>query len=211
MISVLGFAYSSILRVGNTRPALCGVRDAAMLGSMGKVIYYVASSLDGYIATEDHNLDWLMAFGFEPFQSHFDQFMAGVGSLVMGSATYDYIRSQDPGSWDYGTLPCQVLTSRDLQAPPDSGVRFSSGDIRRICADAVADAGERNVWVVGGGKVAAQFAEAGVLDELWVTYMPVALGSGRRLLPVTAPIGPMRLAGTTSFNGGAAELRFSLR
>lgn len=176
---------------------------------MGKVLYYVASSLDGYIATEDHKLDWLLDFGFEAFQSHYDQFIGGVGSIVMGSATYEWIRSQEPDSWDYGSLPCQVLTRRTLQAPPDSGVRFSSGDIGQICAEAVADAAGRNVWVVGGGDVAAQFAEAGLLDEMWVTYMPVALGRGRRLLPVSAPTPQMRLTGTTSFNGGAAELRFS--
>ena len=181
-----------------------------MLLPMGKVIYYVASSLDGFIATEDHNLDWLLAFGFEAFQDHYDKFMAGVGSLVVGSATYEWMRRHEPDSWPYGTLPCQVLTHRNMQAPAGTGVRFVSGDIGRICADAVHDAAGRNVWVVGGGDVAAQFAEAGLLDEIRVTYMPVALGSGRRLLPVSAPTAPMRLAGTTSFNGGAAELRFSL-
>ena len=176
---------------------------------MGKVIYYVASSLDGFIATEDHKLDWLLDFGMEAFQGHFDQFMSGIGSLVMGSATYDFVRAQEPDSWEFGALPCQVLTSRDLEAPPGSGVRFTSGNIHRICADAVADARGRNVWVVGGGHVAAQFAQAGLLDELWVTYLPVALGKGRPLLPVAAATGPMHLVGTTSFNGGAAELRFS--
>lgn len=188
---------------------MCCSAAAVMLVGMGKVLYYVASSLDGYIATEDHSLDWLLAFGFEAFQSHFDRFMAGVGSLVMGSATYEWIRTNEPDSWDYGALPCQVLTHRALQPPPASGVRFSSGDVRRICAQAVTDAAGRNVWVVGGGDVAAQFAEAGLLDEMRVTYMPVALGGGRRLLPVSAPTAPMRLTGTTSFDGGAAELRFS--
>ena len=176
---------------------------------MGKVLYYVASSLDGFIATEDHNLDWLLAFGFEAFQDHYDKFLAGVGSLVMGSTTYRWVRRQEPDSWAYGTMPCQVLTHGSLQAPPGSGVRFSSGDISRICADAVRDAAGRNVWVMGGGDVAAQFAEAGLLDEIRVTYLPVALGAGRPLLPVSTPTAPMRLAGTTSFNGGAAELRFS--
>ena len=189
---------------------VCGSHAADMLFSMGKVLYYVASSLDGFIATEDHKLDWLLAFGFEAFQDHYDKFMAGVGSLVMGSATFEWMGREEPDTWPYGTMPCQVLTHRNLQAPPGSGVRFTSGDIRQICANAVRDAAGRNVWVVGGGDVAAQFAEAGLLDEMWVTYMPVALGAGRRLLPVSAPTAPMRLAGTTSFNGGAAELRFSL-
>ena len=122
-----------------------------MLVCMGKVIYYVASSLDGYIATEDHNLDWLLTFGFEAFQRHFDQFRGGIGSLVMGSATYEWVRRQEPDSWEYGALPCRVLTSRTLQAPPDSGVRFVSGDIGQICTDALEDAAGRNVWLVGGG------------------------------------------------------------
>ena len=181
-----------------------------MLGSMGKVIYYVASSMDGYIATEDDNLDWLLSFGFEAFQAHYDDFMASVGSLVMGSGTYEWVRVNEPGTWAYGTLPCQVLTSRSLQAPEGTGVRFTSGDIRSICAAAVSDAGDADVWVVGGGNVAAQFADAGLLDEIRVTYMPVALGRGRPLLPVTAPTAPMRLTGTTSFDGGASELRYSL-
>ena len=64
--------------------------------------------------------------------------------------------------------------------------------------------------MVGGGNVAAQFAAAGLLDELWVTYMPVALGSGRRLLPVSGPTAPMRLIAGTQFDGGATELRYAI-
>ena len=176
---------------------------------MAKVIYYVASSLDGFIATEDDSLDWLPGFGFASFQDHYDQFMAGVGALIMGSQTYEWIRREQPDTWDYGALPCLVLTRRELQAPPDSGVRFAAGEPGQILEQARSLAADRNVWVVGGGDVAAQFADAGLLDELWITYMPVALGTGRRLLPVTSPTAPMHLIGTTSFNGGAAELRFA--
>ncbi|MER2134035.1 MAG: dihydrofolate reductase family protein [Arthrobacter sp.] len=176
---------------------------------MAKVIYYVASSLDGFIATEEDSLEWLLDFGFASFQDHYDQFLAGVGAIIMGARTYDWIRREQPDTWDYGELPCLVLTRRDLQAPPHSGVRFTSGGPGAVLEQARAVAGERNVWVVGGGDVAAQFADAGLLDELWITYMPVALGTGRRLLPVANPTGRMHLVGTTSFNGGAAELRFA--
>ncbi len=176
---------------------------------MPKVIYYVASSLDGFIATEEDSLDWLLDFGFASFQDHYDQFLAGVGAIIMGAQTYEWIRREQPDTWDYGELPCLVLTHRDLQAPPGSGVRFASGAPGPVLDQALALAGDKNVWVVGGGDVAAQFADAGLLDELWVTYMPVALGKGRRLLPVAGPTGRMHLIGTTSFNGGAAELRFA--
>ena len=176
---------------------------------MPKVIYYVASSLDGFIATEGNSLDWLLDFGFAAFQDHYEQFISGVGALIMGSQTYEWIRREQPDTWDYGELPCLVLTHRDQQAPPNSGVRFTAGDPAAVLDQAQELAGERNIWMGGGGDVAAQFADAGLLDELWVTYMPVALGAGRRLLPVAAPTGRMHLIGTTSFNGGAAELRFA--
>lgn len=178
---------------------------------MAKVIYYVASSLDGFIATEDNNLDWLMTFGFEPFQEHYDRFVSGVGAIIMGAETYAWLRSEQPETWDYGPLPCLVLTHQDLEPPPGSGVRFVRGDVQPILDQAAELAKDRNIWVVGGGNTAAQFAEAGLLDELWITYMPVALGSGRRLLPVAVPTATMSLIGTTQFNGGAAELRFAAR
>lgn len=176
---------------------------------MPKVIYYVASSLDGFIATEDNSLDWLLSFGFASFQDHYDSFIAGIGAIIMGAETYEWIRREQPEAWDYGELPCLVLTHRELQAPPRSGVRFVSGDPDPILEEAMLHAGGRNVWVVGGGDIAAQFADAGLLDELWITYMPVALGAGRPVLPVRNPISGMHLVGTTSFNGGAAELRFA--
>ncbi|MFZ3454558.1 dihydrofolate reductase family protein [Arthrobacter sp. 7Tela_A1] len=176
---------------------------------MAKVIYYVASSLDGYIATEDNKLDWLLGFGFESFQDHYDRFMAGVGAIIMGAETYEWIRAEQPDAWDYGVLPCLVLTHRELVAPAETGVSFVQGNVEPILELAMALAGGRSVWVVGGGNVAAQFADAGLLDELWITYMPVALGRGRPLLPVAAPTGRMHLIGTTQFNGGAAELRFA--
>ncbi len=176
---------------------------------MPKVIYYVASSLDGFIATEDNNLDWLLQFGFEAFQAHYDRFMAGVGAVVMGGETYRWLRAEEPDKWEY-RQPCWVLTSREDPAPPEADIRFAAGDIRAALQQARQAAGERNVWVVGGGNVAAQFADAGLLDELWVTYMPVALGSGRRLLPVAGPTAPMRLIAATQFDGGASELRFAV-
>ena len=176
---------------------------------MAKVIYYVASSLDGFIASKDNSLDWLLDFGFASFQDHYDRFMAGVGAIIMGAETYEWIRREQPDTWEYGELPCLVLTHRDFQAQPGSGVRFVSGTPGPILEEALRLAEDMNVWVVGGGDVAAQFADAGLLDELWITYMPVALGAGRPVLPVADPTGRMHLIGTTSFNGGAAELRFA--
>ena len=177
---------------------------------MSRTIYYVASSLDGFIADEKDGLDWLIQFGFESFQEHYDGFIAGVGAVVMGSATYEFVLTAGPEAWTYNQ-PGIVLTSRDLPKVTEADIRFRSGDIAAIHAEAEAAAHGQNVWVVGGGNVAAQYLAAGLLDEIHVTVMPIVLGAGKRLLPIDSPTSRLTLLNTTHFDGGAVELQYSLR
>jgi dihydrofolate reductase len=169
--------------------------------------YSVASSLDGFVAAPDDDLDWLLQFGFEPFQEHHDRFFAGVGAIVMGSSTYEWLLAHDD-TWAYPDLPTWVFTSRALRVPAGAEVHFVSGDVSAHQTALEAAAGERDVWVVGGGLLAAQYQQAGLLDELRVTVMPLALGAGAPLLPVAAPTSVFELVGTTPFTGGAVELHY---
>ncbi|MCP9272337.1 dihydrofolate reductase family protein [Mycolicibacterium arenosum] len=147
-------------------------------------IYYTASSLDGYVVDEADSLDWLMsrdvdadgAFGYEAFAK-------SVGALVMGSATYEWIVKNEPGDWMY-EQPSWVLTSRPGIVVDGHPVRTVSGDVAEIYPSVVESAGDRDVWLVGGGVVAAQFAAAGLIDEMVVTYAPCTLGRGAPVLPV---------------------------
>ncbi len=74
----------------------------------------------------------------------------------------------------------------------------------------MAAAGDRNLWVVGGGNVASQYADAGLLDELLLTVVPVVLGEGKPLFDRALPGGPMQLTGTRTFQSGMVELRYEL-
>ncbi len=76
--------------------------------------------------------------------------------------------------WPY-PLPTWVFTHRDLHAPDGADVQFVQGDVRAVHAEAVAAAKDKDVWVIGGGDLAGQFADAGLLDEVWVQYAPVTL------------------------------------
>jgi dihydrofolate reductase len=75
----------------------------------------------------------------------------------------------------------------------------------------IAAAGERNLWIVGGGNVASQFADEGLLDEVLVTVVPVVLGAGKPLFDRRLPGGPMQLMGTRAFRTGMVELRYEIR
>jgi dihydrofolate reductase len=146
--------------------------------------FYTASSLDGFIATAEHSLEWLFEQDFDlEGPMAYPAFIAGIGALVMGASTYEWLLRNQEG-WGY-EQPTWVLTHRELPAPEGADVRFAAGDVREVHAEAVtaAEATGKGVWVVGGGDLAGQFADAGLLDELWVQFAPVTLGSGRPLLP----------------------------
>ncbi|WP_336991097.1 dihydrofolate reductase family protein [Leucobacter sp. VD1] len=144
--------------------------------------FYRASTLDGFIATLDHSLEWLFAHDFDlEGPMAYPAFIEGVGALVMGASTYEWLLRNEQ-TWGY-TQPTWVLTHRELPVPEGADVRFAQGKVQDLHEAITASAGERDVWVVGGGDLAGQFAEAGLLDEFWVQFAPVMLGEGRPLLP----------------------------
>ena len=145
--------------------------------------FYTASSLDGFIATADHSLDWLLRQDFdENGPMAYPGFVAGVGALAMGASTFEWVMHHEKGRWDY-TQPTWVFTHRELSPPEQGDVRFTQADVRQVHAEMAAAAGGRDLWIVGGGDLAGQFADAGLLDEVWIQYAPVMLGSGAPLLP----------------------------
>ncbi len=149
-------------------------------------IYYTATTLDGFLADPDDSLAWLMRQDLdESGPQNYGAFIETVGSLVMGATTYLWVLdhlAESGEKWFYDQ-PTWVLTSRELPFLEGADVRFGRGPVTEVYDDLRAAAGERDVWVVGGGDVAGQFADAGLLDEVIVSIAPVVLGAGRPLLP----------------------------
>jgi dihydrofolate reductase len=161
---------------------------------MTRTTYYTATSLDGFIADPASSLDWLLTRqSDEGGQLSLREFTAGVGAMAMGSTTYEWILAHegtdgaaddDPAGWTWPPkVPCWVFTHRRLPVVPGAPIRFTAADVRTVHADMVAAAGDRDVWLVGGGDLAGQFADAGLLDEVVVLIAPVTLGDGAPLLP----------------------------
>jgi dihydrofolate reductase len=152
--------------------------------------YYTATTLDGFIADPDDSLEWLFTRARdEGGPLDYGVFIAEVGALAMGSTTYEWIldhefADKEPAEWKWPyEIPCWVFTHRRLQVIPDAQVEFTSADVANVHAEMVAAAGGRNVWIVGGGDLAGQFADVGLLDEVLVSIAPVTLGAGAPLLP----------------------------
>jgi len=182
---------------------------------MSKTQYYAAASLDGFIATTGHSLDWLMQFGSLDGTSY-DGFIRDVGALAMGASTYEWLLRElvKPGTaqaepWPY-MQPAWVFTSRKLPVVEGADVRFVQGDVAPVHQQMLAAANGKNVWIVGGGELAGQFLDRGLLDELIVQIMPVVLGSGLPLLPRAVVTPALKLTSATPYKETFVELRYEV-
>jgi dihydrofolate reductase len=193
-----------------------GQQDRKTLSVSVKTQYYTATSLDGFIATEDDSLDWLFALG-DLSDSSYPAFISEVGALAMGSATYEWmIRhadkvAQEVGSpWPY-SQPTWVFTSRDLPTIEGANIRFATGDVRQAHDEMRSAAGAKNIWIVGGGDLAGQFHDAGLLDELILQVGSVTLGKGKPLFPRRVLSPTLQLISCHQMGASMVELRYEVR
>ena len=185
---------------------------------MGKTQYYTATSLDGYIADENHSLDWLFEVDREPAGEHsFTDFFAGVGAMAMGATTYQWVLEherllEDPRKWRgyYGETPCWVFTHRTLPSIREAEIHFVQGDVAPVHEQMTRAAGDKNIWLVGGGDLVGQFADRHLLDEILLGVAPVTLGRGAPLLPRRLTASQLELVEVTR-DRQFARLRYRVR
>lgn len=180
-----------------------------------KTQFYTAATLDGFLADEQHSLDWLFTCG-DTQPDGYEPFIAQIGALAMGSSTYEWMLRHiiDPGADHAGPWPYQqptwVFTTRSLRTPPGADIRFVRGDVRPVHAAMREAAAGKNLWVVGGGELVGKFYDAGALDEIIVTIASVTLGKGMPLLPRRVVYPSLRLRSARAIGTGFAELIYDV-
>lgn len=180
-------------------------------------IYYTAATLDGFLATPDHGLDWLFEVpGSDAAEDAIPDFTSSVGALAMGSSTYEWVVRHEklldhPHTWRewYGDRPTWVFTTRSLPVVEGADIRFTRAPVADVHTEMVAAAGPRHVWLMGGGDLVGQFADAGLLDRVVVTIAPVTLGVGAPLLPRYLRSDRLTLVGVEQ-RGQFAELTYDV-
>ncbi len=142
-----------------------------------KVTYYVASSVDGYIAKDDGDVSWLDELGLSMKESGYEDFYSTVDALVMGSKTYDIICKF--GTWPYENKPTWVCTNGKIK--PMNGINLQKANSPEGTIDAAKKLKVDHLWLVGGGNLAAYFLKHNLLTNISLTQMPIVLGGGINL------------------------------
>ncbi len=165
---------------------------------------YIATSVDGFIARPNGDVDWLGAPSPDAMED-FERLMASIDCLVMGRATYEKVRSF--GEWPY-SKPVVVLTSRALEIPAElaDSVQALSGSPREV-VDRLAAQGIQRLYV-DGGRTIQSFLSEGLISRLILTTVPVLLGEGIPLFGLLAVDTNLQHVTTRVLTGGLVQSEY---
>ncbi len=145
-----------------------------------KIVYYVASSLDGFIADSDDGVDWLEKIRIRPDTASYQSFFNSVDGLLMGRKTFDFVF--DYGQWPYENKPTWVCSRQEVPLMEGCDLQPEQDLVKAI--EAAEQMGLQKLWVVGGGKLVNALIQAGRLTHLSVAVMPILLFEGCPLVDV---------------------------
>ena len=173
-----------------------------------KIIVYIATSADGYIARPDGNLDWLTSRPAPKGFYGMPAFARSVEAKILGRKTFDL--SQQMGA-SFTKQDRHYVFSR--QPPPDSvppGVEFVTEPIGDF-ANRVRKTAGKNLWLMGGGGIIGSFLDEGAIDEFIVSVMPTFIGDGIPLIGRRHRDVPLRLRPVRRFSDGVVQLHYDVQ
>ncbi|GGG44168.1 dihydrofolate reductase family protein [Hymenobacter glacieicola] len=173
---------------------------------MRKVVLYIATSLDGYIASPDGSVEWLPTP--PPGEDYgYANFLATADATLLGRATYEQVLSF--GEWPYPTLTNYVFTHRPPAEPAHASVHFITEDPTRFVTQLKQQPGN-TIWLIGGSTLASPLLAAGLIDELMLFIVPQLLGSGIPLWREQPRPRALTLQRTQTWPDGTTLLHYQL-
>lgn len=173
---------------------------------MARVRFYVATSLDGFIADQDGSVDWLAPYDARLYG--YDTFLSQVGALVMGRRTFELI-SAFGEEWPYKGKPVFVLTSHPLGRVPHGVSPIASGIWEAL--EQARRSTSKDIWIVGGAVTMQTALEERAVDQVELFLVPVLLGRGLTLLNDLRRHATLTFDGIEAFPDGVVKLRYLVR
>jgi dihydrofolate reductase len=184
-----------------------------MAADIFKLTIHMVSSLDGYIAKKDNSVSWFeTSDNYENGITEQDavEFLKTIDCYVMGSRTFEHaLELSKTYGWIYGDVPTFVLTHRKLPIHRHT-IEIYSGDLNKFVDERLKPY-YKNVWLVGGAKLAKDFILLNLADEIRQSILPIMLGDG---IPFYDQIGQeqaLHLKNVTAFKSGMVELCYEIK
>lgn len=169
---------------------------------MKNIKLYIATSLDGYIARSDGNLDWLLRYPMPTGTEYgYKDLMDSIDVVIMGGRTYREMLCMDI-VWPYKDKKTYVVSHHSMET--EENIEFITENIIEKIADLRNEEG-KDIWLVGGGELITMLLNADLVDELQISYIPIILGEGIQLFPNRPKGSNWKLIGSTSYDSGIVK------
>lgn len=173
---------------------------------MGELLLFIAMSVDGYIAGKDGDISWLDEFNSADEDYGFSEFYRSVGAVLMGSGTYAKAKTLEGGI--DGGMPTYVFTKERLQG--EGNLHFYDGKPISLVRELKAKT-EKNIWLVGGGRLATSFLKDQLIDRAVISVIPILLGGGIPLFPPGGAQGELTLESVNSYQNGVIQIMYRIK
>jgi dihydrofolate reductase len=173
---------------------------------MRKLILYIASSLDGYIAGPGDDLSFLNPMHVEGEDYGYGEFIEGIDTVIVGRRTYDWVINQGV-EFPHKDKACYIITRQEK--PAEGNLNFYNGDLRALVTRLKSENG-KNIFCDGGAQVVNYLLKEKLFDELIISVVPVLLGDGVRLFQENRPAQNLELNKVKNYPSGMVQLHYKI-
>jgi len=167
-----------------------------------KVILYIATSLDGFIARKDGSVDWLEKYNTPAEDYGYNDFLDSIDTIVMGNTSYQQILSF--GEFPYKNKKCFVFANKGTES---QYAEFVKGSVETFLGELNPDK-NKNMWLLGGANLVRQFIGQDLIDEFIITIVPVIIGGGIQLFSEGGTELSLALKEVKSYKSGVVQIHY---
>lgn len=172
-----------------------------------KLILYIATSIDGYIATPDGNLDWLSIVASPGEDYGYHEFTQTIDTVIMGRKTYDKVLTFGI-PYPHADKMSYIITG--TPRPAEGNIEFYTGDLTELITNLKSRPGN-NIFCDGGAQLVNELMKQDLIDEYIISVIPVFLGGGIKLFNDGRPQTKMNFLAAKTFSSGLVQLHYTFR
>jgi dihydrofolate reductase len=174
--------------------------------STRKVILYIASSLDGYIAKPNDDLSFLSRVQQEGQDYGYGKFLDNVDTVILGRKTYDWVMKQVK-EFPHAQLDSYIITRTPRQNI--GKIKFYTGNLKELVLRLKQERG-KNIFIDGGAEIVNELLKEKLIDQIYLSIVPILLGDGVRLFKDGLPEQNLRLINSQQFETGLIQIQYNL-